>query len=176
MVLSIIFVLFIYYPIIKEEINYRTTKLLIEKPASESFSLQIPSIKINVPVIKDVNPWNKNEYLPVLKNGVAHATGSAVPNANGSVFLFAHSSDFPWRMTRYNTAFFRLGRLKIGDNITITFEGEKFSYRVKEKKIVWPYEVEFLTNQNKNQLILQTCAPLGTSLKRLLIFAKPVNN
>ena len=105
---------------------------------------------------------------------MAHAKGTALPNQAGTTFLFAHSSDVPWRITSYNTAFYRLGKIQPGDQITITYEGEDYFYQVRDKKVVWPIEVEFLTKQGKDQLILQTCTPIGTSLKRLLVFAEKV--
>jgi len=173
--LSMFFALIIFYPIIKEEISYRTTDVLLAKPASEAFNIRIPAIKINSPVIENVDPWNRTVYTEALQKGVAHATGSAVPGEDGSVYLFAHSSDLPWRMTRYNTAFFRLGRIKEGDRIIITYLGKDYTYQVHTKEIVWPKEVEYLTKQNTQQLILQTCTPVGTSLKRLLVFADPIS-
>ena len=36
------------------------------------------------------------------------------------------------------------------------------------------YDVSYLIETKKTQLILQTCTPIGTSLKRLLVFADPV--
>ena len=97
-----------------------------------------------------------------------------MPGETGTIFLFAHSSDAPWRLTRYNTVFLRLGGLEPGDEIHITTEKGEFIYRVREKKVVWPNETEYLTNIERDQLILQTCSPVGTDLKRLLVFADPV--
>lgn len=171
--LSVVFALTIFYPIIKEEYKYRTGNVYIDQPLSTDFNVRIPSLGINVPVIKDVDPWSEIEYRASLKNGVAHAKGSALPGEDGTVYLFAHSSDFPWRMTHYNTAFFRLGRVKEGDEVIITYEGNDYLYLVREKQVVWPKEVEYLTTQDQDQLILQTCTPIGTSLKRLLVFAAP---
>ena len=170
--LSVVGVLTIFYPVIKEELFFRTTNVYSEKPVSSQFNVRIESIKINAPVRQNVNPWVQNEYLTALQNGVAHAKGSALPTDEGTVYLFAHSSDVPWRMTRYNTAFFRLGRTSAGDKIIVTYEGEDYVYRIREKRTVWPNEVEYITNQGKDQLILQTCTPIGTSLKRLLVFAE----
>lgn len=172
--LSMVGVLIIFAPVIKEELLYRTNNVYTEEPISHDFNIRIKSLRINVPVIGDVDPWDPGEYLSALQRGVAHAEGTSVPTEDGTIYLFAHSSDVPWRMTRYNTAFFRLGRIKEGDEIVITFEGEDYLYRVREKKVVWPTEVEFLTHQEKDQLILQTCTPIGTSLKRLLVFADPI--
>lgn len=174
--LSMVGVLITFYPVIKEELYYRTTYVYKEKPVSNEFNLQINSIKLNGPVIENVDPFQPVEYLPALKKGVAHARTSNLPGNGGTVYLFAHSSDLPWRMTRYNTAFFRLSRVNKGDEVIITFKGKKYRYQVKEKQVVRPDQVEFITRQSKDQLILQTCTPIGTSLKRLLVFADPIDN
>lgn len=174
MALSVVVALVIFYPLIKEELLYRTTNMYSTIPSSEEFSIMIPSIKINMSVQKNIDPWNKNEYLKALENGIAHAKDSSLPNQNGTVYLFSHSFDFPWRITKYNVPFYRLGRVNLNDQITLTFEGNEYLYKVREKKVVWPSEVEYLTQLENDQLILQTCSPIGTSLKRLLVFADPV--
>ncbi len=132
-------------------------------PASGSF-ITIPKIHAQAPVIENVDPWNEASYKEVLKKGVAQAKGTN--------FLFAHSSGNPWEVTRFNTIFFRIGELEKGDPIIMEKNGVKHQYIVKEKKEVWPTDVSYLKNPPKNELILQTCTPIGTSLKRLLVFAK----
>jgi len=139
--------------------------------SSDGNAISIPKIKANSPIIENVDPFNKLEYDEALKQGVAHAKSTASPGQAGTVFLFAHSSALPWELTRVNAVFLRLGELKNGDIINIVQNGKKYTYEVTDKKVVWPNEVNYLLNTSKTQLILQTCTPIGTSLKRLLIFA-----
>jgi LPXTG-site transpeptidase (sortase) family protein len=136
--------------------------------------ISVPKIRAQAPLFFDVDPFNESEYKPVLRNGVAHAKGTKHPGEKGSVFVFAHSSGNPIEITNYNTIFLRLNELEKGDEITITKNGKNYKYKVTEKKIVWPGEVKYL-EEKKNQLILQTCWPIGTDLKRLLVFAAPSN-
>ena len=67
-----------------------------------------------------------------------------MPGEGGTVYLFAHSSDVPWRITRYNTASFKLDFVKNNDTIYIRRNGKEFKYRVYGKKTVWPSEVSYL--------------------------------
>lgn len=143
-----------------------------EEKVSMEFSVEIPSQKIFSKVIENVNPFNKTEYLEKLKDGVAHAKGSTLPGEKGTVYLFAHSSDVPWRATRYNTAFLKLDFVKKGDSIIVRRNGKTYIYKVVNKKIVWPSEVKYLTESQGDILILQTCYPIGTSFQRLLVFAE----
>lgn len=135
--------------------------------------ITVPKIHAQAPLFFNVDPFNESSYKAILKKGVAHAKGTKQPGEKGSVFVFAHSTGNPIEVTNYNTIFLRLNELKSGDEIIITKDSKNYEYIVREKKIVWPNEVKYL-KENKDQLILQTCWPIGTSLKRLLIFAKPV--
>jgi sortase A len=141
---------------------------------NKGFYLSIPKIHAYSNVIATVDPWNENTYSKALKRGVAQAKGSSLPNEKGSMYLFAHSSGLPWELTRENTIFLRLGELNINDRILIDYKGKRYTYKVINKIEVWPSETAYLTDVNKKDglLILQTCTPIGTSLKRLLIIAK----
>lgn len=138
----------------------------------KGFFITIPKIHAQAPVIPHVDPFNEASYHEALKHGVAQAEGTALPDQKGTVFIFAHSSGMPWEQLRYNTIFLRLGELKRGDPVMITYNGKTYTYIVADKKEVWPSEVSYLQSKKDNQLILQTCTPIGTSLKRLLIFAE----
>lgn len=167
MVLAISAVIYIYAPIIK--LHFFPPQRYIEIPKNQ-YVLSIPSIKATSPIVPNVDPWNETVYKAELKKGVAHAKGTALPGQKGGTYLFAHSSDYPWNITRYNTAFFNLNKVKVGDTIFIYYGKDVFNYSVKDIKEVWPTEVEHLSTRNAD-LIMQTCTPTGTDLKRLLVFA-----
>jgi len=162
----------LYYPYLKELLF--PPIITDEVREATGFSIEIPSINVFSKVIEDVDPFDKDGYLEMLKQGVAHARGTSLPGEGGAVYLFAHSSDVPWRITRYNTAFFKLDFVEIGEVIYIRKKGRVFKYEVIDKKTVWPTEVEYLTEDQGDVLILQTCTPVGTDLQRLLVFARPV--
>lgn len=132
----------------------------------------IPEINATAKIIENVDPWNEYVYKKALTQGVAHAKQSALPGEKGTTFLFAHSSGLPWEITNNNTPFLRLNELEKGDEIVITKNQKHYNYVVTDKKEIYPNEVEYLTKKTKDNLILQTCTPIGTSLRRLLIFAK----
>lgn len=136
--------------------------------------ITISKIHAQAPLYFNVDPYNETAYKQILKRGVAQAKGTSLPGQKGSMFVFAHSSGNPFEITKYNTIFFKLGDLRKGDEVLIKSNGKVYKYKVFDKKIVSPNSVEYL-KQTKNQLIIQTCWPIGTSLKRLLIFAIPIN-
>jgi LPXTG-site transpeptidase (sortase) family protein len=142
--------------------------------AQKGTFITIPKIKAQSPVIENVDPWNEAAYGEALKHGVAQAKGTSLPGQHGTVYLFAHSSGLPWDLTHFNTIFLKLGELQNGDKILIRRNGKDYPYKVTDKKEVDPSEVQYLLDTKKTQLVVQTCTPIGTSLRRLLIFAAPV--
>lgn len=169
--LSIGILIYVYLPFAS---LYVFPQRIDEKNIKSGFYIEIPKINAAAPIIPNVDPWNEAQYRAKLKEGVAQAKGTALPGEKGTSFLFAHSSDSPWNMTRYNIAFFRLGELNINDKVSIHRNGKELEYKVVARKEVWPSEVKYLKETSSYNLILQTCTPVGTSLRRLLIFANSI--
>lgn len=161
--------------LLTKTVDGKTAQILI--PEDPNFSVVIPKIGANARIIPNVDASNEREYSEALKKGVAQAAGTAFPGEGGHVFLFAHSTDYWWNVSAYNAVFYLLGKLIKGDDINIFYKGERFVYRVVETKVVYPSEVEYITRKtNQEFLTLQTCWPLGTTFKRLLVFAVRVAN
>lgn len=167
----------IYWPVAKVEVNYRISQGQSEQtPIDTDFGIVIPKIGANAKVIADVNPFNSNEYQRALAQGVAHARGSSLPGEPGNVFIFSHSSANFYEAGRYNSIFYLLNKLEPGDEIKLYYQGQPLIYRVSETKIVPAGAVNYLKSGSGEQtLTLMTCWPAGTTLKRLLVIAKPVN-
>ncbi len=147
---------------------------MVQAESRSSFFISIPKINVISTILPNIDASNEKEYREVLKKGIAHAKGTALPGEKGIVYLFAHSSGPPWELTRYNTIFFRLGELSTNDEIVIEKDGKKYLYKVTDKKVVWPQDTTYLLQKSdKDQLVLQTCYPIGTDLQRLLVIAIP---
>lgn len=175
---SLVGLIFIFGPIIEVETRYQLKKFsgssfdLSAVPGAE-FSLLIPKINAKTQVFENVNSTKYDEYIKVLKKGVAQAAGTGLPGEKRNIFLFAHSSVFPWEAGRINPIFYLLNKLEAGDSIYLYYQGQKYEYKVIEKKIINPNEVKEINEPgNEGLLILQTCWPPGTTFKRLLVTAK----
>jgi sortase A len=144
-------------------------------PPDTEFSIVIPKIGASAKIFPNVDPSSENQFLPVLLEGVAHAQGSVFPGGHGNIFLFAHSTDNFWDAGRYNAVFYLLKDLKEGDLVVVFYQGKRYDYYVTGQRTVDPTDVSFITNAEtgSEQLILQTCWPPGTTLERLLVFARP---
>lgn len=141
--------------------------------------LIIPKIGKNVPLV-DVVSTNvfdfdhmENIFMQELEKGVVRYPGSALPGEQGNSFIFGHSSNYPWIKGDYNSVFALLDNLEFGDEIIVYYKQRKYVYVIKEKKIVKPGDVKALDRDpSKKELSLMTCWPIGTTLKRMLVFAE----
>jgi LPXTG-site transpeptidase (sortase) family protein len=143
------------------------------------YSIFVPRIGAAASIAVDVSPFNQAEYSRVLKNNVvAQAKGSADAGMGKgrSTFIFAHSTEQGMSLVRQNSIFYLLGELKDNDRVLINKAGDLLTYRVYMQKIVNASEIEYLkyADPEREVLILQTCWPLGTDWKRLLVFAERV--
>lgn len=144
-------------------------------PKDTNFDLMIPKIGANSIVFANVDPSNEDNYLPILKKGVAQARGTSLPGEPGTIYMFAHSTDNFWDVGLYNAVFYLLKDVNKGDSVVVFYQGKRYNYTVSDSKIVDPNDVSFITQsrQTDSQLVLQTCWPPGTTWKRLLVIAKP---
>ena len=137
-VTSLLLFILIFYPVITQELNYafsgnkgdevsvvvKKEANLVKKesennaysediiePVDPEFSIIVPKIKANAKIIQNVDPYNSKEYQLKLTQGVAHASGSALPEELGNTFLFAHSSDNFYNANRYNAIFYLLNKM-----------------------------------------------------------------
>lgn len=133
--------------------------------------ITIPSVFIDEPVIYNVDPNDPKAYLPALKKGIAHASGSNFPGTPGLGYYFAHSST-PAFVSQYNAVFYLLDKVSVGDAVYLWHEGTKYEYVVYAKQITAPDDISFLyRSYPTDSVVLQTCWPPGTSSGRLLVFA-----
>ncbi len=183
-----------FFPVLREEAKYQFLpsqehKTVISRmderaqtipsqvllSVSEDFGIVIPKIGANARIIPDVDWEDGAVYQRALTEGVAHARGTAKPGERGNVFLFSHSGVDFLEANRYNALFYLIDKLNPGDDIVVFFEGQKFEYRVIEKKKVAPEELEYLKgSEDQKTLTLMTCWPAGTTLQRLLVIAQQV--
>lgn len=142
------------------------------EPDNSDFALIVPKVGINAAVIPGVDPVNTAGYSEALKKGVAHSKLSYYPDENGTVYLFSHSTNYEWFIDDLNAVFYYLKNLEANDLIVVMYRNDRYTYQIREKKVVSTREISYLVPQTGvRTLILQTCWPPGTVAKRMLIFA-----
>lgn len=141
-------------------------------PVNTDFSIIVPKIGVNAPIIASVDPANPGEYLEALKAGVAHAASSYTPDKGGTTYLFSHSTNYDWFVKDLNAVFYLLKNLGQGDLVVVFYKDTRYTYRLTSKRIVSPRDISYLVPQaGGKRLILQTCWPPGSTTERLLLFA-----
>jgi len=142
----------------------------------------IPRIDQNVPVVRVPTDkllqkdWSalEGQIQDALRLGVVHFPGTAMPGEHGNVVITGHSSYFPWDPGRFKDVFASLHQVNIGDQIIVYHDQIKYIYKVTDKVVVHPDQVNVLTQNGEDKLTLITCTPVGTALNRLVITAKSV--
>lgn len=149
-----------------------------ELSVGDEAKLIIPKINVDVPADFNVTP-DHNSQMASMENGVAWF---GIPGANskpgqiGNTVLSGHSSNDIIDQGNYKFIFARLDALQTGDNVYINYEGKRYVYKVTQKEVVKPTQVDKLVYPtDKPLLTLITCTPLGTSLNRLLVTAEQIS-
>ncbi|GGB07612.1 class C sortase [Macrococcus hajekii] len=132
----------------------------LTKHADIIATIRIPALRLHYPVYTEATPENLNR-------GVSRVIGTSYPlggnNTNSVLAAHSYSPTHEW--------FTHIDRLKNGDQIIISNYKEKLYYRVFNRKIVTPDQVESLAViKNRDILTLMTCTPDGS--RRLLIYSE----
>lgn len=148
---------------------------LVRGEIAEGYGIVIPKLYIQEQVVANVDPTDRAVYLPALKQGIAHAAGSAYPGDEGLGYYFAHSSGLDAPIHGGRAVFYLLGKLEMGDEVRLYRDSKRYTYRVVDSRVVEATEVGFLSAEYEREtIVLQTCWPVGTSSKRLLVTAERV--
>lgn len=125
-------------------------------------AIYIPKIKVSLPLFDETNDQ-------LLEKGATVLQGSSFPiggNETHSV-ITAHSGMGKKKL------FTDLNRLAKEDVFYLDVMGEKLAYKVVEKTVVLPTNVEKLTiKKNQDLVTLVTCTPYAVNTHRLLVTAR----
>lgn len=147
----------------------------VSAPLDWNFGLVIPRLGINTKVLHTTTAAGANSYKEALSQGAAHADETALPNEPGTTYIFGHSTNSILNISRHNAVFYPLQYIKEGDGVIVFYQGEAIGYEVQDKRIVDAGDIGFMLDQTKEKrLVLQTCWPPGTTWKRLVVIAKPI--
>lgn len=133
------------------------------------FTLSIPRLELDA-VSVEVNGSN-------LKRGPIHYPGTAIPGAFGNTVIFGHST-LPqlYRPGSALSIFNPLPQAKVGDIVTINYDGVAYRYVIRLTREVKPTEIEVLAQRyDRRELTLVTCVPLGTYWRRFVATAELIN-
>lgn len=139
--------------------------------------LIIPKINVEVPVVYDVETVEEKAVQEGLERGVVHYATTANPGEKGAGAIFGHSSNNILNKGKYKFAFVLLSQLQNDDTFYIEKDGVRYVYRVFDRKVVKPTEVDVLNEiEGKTAtMALITCDPPGTTINRLVIYGEQIS-
>jgi sortase A len=136
----------------------------------------VMSLTVGVMGLHDV-PVRSSGSQWALDNGVVHMPETSLPwtrSAQRNVYLAGHRLGWPGTGSRF--VFYGLDRLRQGDRVLIRDrQGRRYEYRVTGSFIVEPDETWVMDPVwKRDMLTLQTCTPVPTFDKRLIVRAERV--
>ena len=158
-----------------------------------TFRVIIPKLNVDPPVVDGIVSYrsqdpNEHEDLfedrmqEALRSGVAHYPTSSLPGESGidgyrsNVVIIGHSSGNVIDPGKYKFIFAKLNTLAVDDLVLVNYQNKQYVYKIYEKKIVEPGQIEVLGQAKlNNSLTLITCEPPGTVDKRLVLVAEQIN-
>ncbi len=122
-----------------------------------SMKIIIPKIGLDVMVVEGTEKAD-------LKKGPGHMKGTAYPGENGTCVISGHR-------TTYGASFNKIEKLVKGDEIILETPDNRYTYYVRELKVVKPTDTWVVKQTPTPTLVLTTCHPPRSAAERLIIFA-----
>lgn len=166
-------------PFITPSKNVSSTPIIIDPNSTEAGpedQVIIPKINVEVPVVYDVPTIQEADIQKGLESGVVHYITTPNPGEKGNSVIVGHSSNNLLNRGEYKFAFVLLNRLEVGDTFSITKNSKRYVYRIYDKKVVKPTDLNVLNDQGKEATVtLITCDPPGTAINRLIVVGEQIS-
>ncbi|KKR76681.1 MAG: Sortase family protein [Candidatus Levybacteria bacterium GW2011_GWA2_40_8] len=131
-----------------------------------NYSISIPKINIDSAKVSSAD-YDLTRHMVQFNKDTA-------PGKVGNTIIFGHST-LPqlFNPNDYKTILANAYKIGVGDEIIVTLEGQKYTYKVQTVTVVEPNDTSVLAQDLSDSFItLITCTPPGTVWKRLIIKAK----
>ncbi|MEK7471721.1 MAG: class D sortase [Patescibacteria group bacterium] len=135
----------------------------------------IPKLNIEAPIVMDVTDNEEQTIQAALERGVTLYPNTGKPGELSNPVIFGHSSNNIFNSGNYKFVFVLLSKLENGDTFMINYNTKQYVYRVFNKKVVKPSDVDVLKEKPKDAMVtLITCDPPGSSANRLIVQAEQI--
>lgn len=124
-------------------------------PASR---IVIPSIEVDAPVTEGTD-WESLKYR------VGHHPGTADPGQRGNIVLAAHNDV-------YGEIFRHLPDVPLGEIVTVYAGEQVYRYRIADRRIILPNQVEVMAPTTGPTLTLISCYPYLIDTHRIVLFGE----
>lgn len=120
--------------------------------------------KITIPDLKQTLPIYQGTETAQLKMGIGHYEKSVLPGVGDNSVLSGHR----------DSVFSQLGKLKVGEFVTVETVAGKFTYKISRFRIVGADDRTVIVPTKTAVLTLTTCYPfhyIGSAPKRFIVSA-----
>jgi sortase A len=166
-------------PFITPSRTVSTTPIITDPsstPVGKDPKIIIPKINVEIPVVYDEPSIQEEAMQNALERGVVHYATTPNPGEKGNAVIFGHSSNNILNSGKYKFAFVLLSRLENDDTFMLEKGGQRYVYKVFEKKVVRPTELSVLGATSRPATVtLITCDPPGTSVNRLVVIGEQIS-
>jgi LPXTG-site transpeptidase (sortase) family protein len=162
--LSLFILLFPSYIRHSSELNPVKVNFELKKTQAETGLVPdriiLPDVNINA-VVKEAKI--ENGYWQVFEDTASYGQGSASLGEKGNMVIFAHAR---------SELFYNLRDIKKDDLVFVYHRKNKYTYKVKEVKSVFPNDTSVIAPTKDQRLTLYTCIGFYDE-KRLVVIAMP---
>ncbi len=163
--------------LLKEDVTQQileSEKITIIKPKSTQFGLVVSRLGLNLTVAADVDLYDQQELESVLSRGLVQASVSSLPGQPGAVLIVGQPLASFFNYKHLNPDFYLIQKLKLGDRITVFYEGERHLYEVTAKSRRSPDFFDFFDAGNQKKLVLVSGYPPGMAFSLSVIEAEEI--
>ncbi len=183
---------FLFYPVIKAEINlfllnnnyFKFQIEVVEKkprkitPIDNQFGIVINKIGATGKIVDTYSNSNISSLQYILRTGLVHLSDSAYPGKDGNMVIISQIPGDWYNTTRSNPEFYLVYKLLPKDIIQVFYNGYEFNYEVTNILKVNEDQVSDFTvnSDSKKSLTILSGWPPGTIWQRLIILAELVED
>lgn len=129
-------------------------------PIPQNNQLVIPALGLNELLYEGQSVYTVNRGVWVRPNG-------STPDKGSNTILVGHRLNY----SNPHGVFYYLDKIKLGDLLTVYWQGKAYTYRVQTISEVSPTDTSVEAPSVHSQLTLYTCTPLWTLKHRLVVVA-----
>lgn len=145
-------------PVVQEDNENKKDNNESNKEIKGMALIEIPSINLKSIIVNGTS-------LDILRYYLGHFKDTAKPGEYGNFAIAGHSSLI------YNEILNNLYKVNVGDKIIIKTKEQEFVYKITEKFVVKPTEIEVLKqDRSKKEMTIVTCTNKGK--ERLIVKAE----
>lgn len=146
-----------------------TKKLLQDTPGSHGDRLYIPQINVDVSVVQgtDESALEKGAWHRKPENGNPRDGGNFVLSAHRFVMSFTPQG------TAVKSPFYHIDKLKLGDILTVDYDGKRYDYEITRMYTVKPTDIGIEDRSPDAKMTLYSCTLSGEKDGREVIEARP---